>query len=410
MTRTSRGARTRRRRSFVVVIGVTTVALVVLFRPGGHAPSVNADGPDPSVEPTTAATPPADSGGVDAWLAWVPGGFPASFRTRIARADGLSTTVMVAGDTLWMTASHDAGGSIVDRPTSPYAIPIDAFAVDPTSYAPFLPASDRARVVAALGAGKAVLGQRSADLRRLGPGGTMSFGPSTVEVGAVVPDDEVGWSEFLVNRDVGERLGIADDRYLLAFGDPGLTLSRFSSDVRALLPADTPLRTVRPGGTRFVRVASGVDPPIVMKEVFGEFDAYPQSADPAYLTMDRSWYDAHISTRPVPLLGDVTCNDALFPMLVGALQQVQAAGLGSELHVYSGCYAPRTVARSTTAPPSQHAYGAAIDINAPENPYGGTPTMDPRIVKIFEHWGFDWGGDFLIPDGMHFEYGVAPGG
>ena len=97
-------------------------------------------------------------------------------------------------------------------------------------------------------------------------------------------------------------------------------------------------------------------------------------------------------------------------MLIGALRQVQAAGLGSELHVYSGCYAPRTVARSTIAPPSQHAYGAAIDINAPENPYGGTPTMDPRIVKIFEHWGFDWGGDFLIPDGMHFEYGVAPTG
>jgi hypothetical protein len=105
----------------------------------------------------------------------------------------------------------------------------------------------------------------------------------------------------------------------------------------------------------------------------------------------------------------VTCNRAFFPALVGALKDVQAAGLGGEIHTYSGCYAARTVARSSTAPPSQHAYGAAIDINAPENPYGATPTMDPKIVRIFERWGFLWGGDFLTPDGMHFEYGAPPG-
>jgi len=93
----------------------------------------------------------------------------------------------------------------------------------------------------------------------------------------------------------------------------------------------------------------------------------------------------------------------------GARAHVEAAGLGNEIHTYSGCYAPRTVARSATAPPSQHAYGAAIDINAPENPYGSTPTMDPKIVRIFQRWGFMWGGDFLTPDGMHFEYGEPPG-
>jgi hypothetical protein len=64
------------------------------------------------------------------------------------------------------------------------------------------------------------------------------------------------------------------------------------------------------------------------------------------------------------------------------------------------------VARSDTAPPSQHAYGAAIDIDAPANGYGDTtPAMDPRVVEVFERHGFLWGGDFLIPDGMHFEYG-----
>src|SRR5207247_11049851 len=93
--------------------------------------------------------------------------------------------------------------------------------------------------------------------------------------------------------------------------------------------------------------------------------------------IDPAWYDAHIVTRTVPLLGAVTCNRILFPALIGALSDVEAAGLGGEIHTYSGCYAPRTVARSLTAPPSYHAYGAAIDINAPENPYGSEPTWIP---------------------------------
>ena len=35
---------------------------------------------------------------------------------------------------------------------------------------------------------------------------------------------------------------------------------------------------------------------------------------------------------------------------------------------------------------------------------GVATAQDPRIVKIFERWGFAWGGDWLIPDGMHFEF------
>jgi hypothetical protein len=186
-----------------------------------------------------------------------------------------------------------------------------------------------------------------------------------------------------------------------------MTFHRFASIMHRLIPG-TPVRMLPPGGSTYMRIASGVNPPIVTKEMFGEFSAYPQSADPAYLTVDPDWYDTHIVTRTVPILGAVTCNRALFPMLIGALTDVQHAGLGSELHVYSGCYAARTVARSPTAPPSQHAYGAAIDINAPENPYGAQPTMDPRIVHIFQKWGFLWGGGFLTPDGMHFEYGSHP--
>jgi hypothetical protein len=410
MTRISR-AQAQRRRVFAALSVITVIGLAVIFWPKGssehpaQAARTGSAGSQVTVAPT--ATTPSDT--VSAWLAWVPGGFPESFRNKIPSADGIAQDVVVEGDTLWMTASHDAGGRVVDQPPSPYKIPIDAFAVDPNDYAPFLPADQRDAVVGALRDGKAVLGSSSAKLRGIGVGGSMSFGGATVQVGAIAPDDAVGWSELLVNRDIGQRLGIEHERYLLAFGDDGLTLPRFTSDVRSLIPSDSDLRTVPPGGTRYVRVASGVNPPVVFKQVFGEFDAYPRTDDPVYLNMDHAWYETHIQTRNVPIFTQpVTCNRAFFPALVGALKDVQAAGLASEIHTYSGCYAARTVARSSIAPPSNHAYGAAIDINAPENPYGGTPTMDPRIVRIFEKWGFIWGGRFLIPDGMHFEYGSAP--
>src|SRR5207249_11437614 len=67
-----------------------------------------------------------------------------------------------------------------------------------------------------------------------------------------------------------------------------------------------------------------------------------RSDDPAYLNVDPAWYDTHVQTRTVPLLGAVTCNAQLFPALIGALTDVEAAGLGRAIHIYSGCYAARS--------------------------------------------------------------------
>ena len=345
--------------------------------------------------------------GPDNYLAWVPGGFDdPAFRRKMERLAGLDEVVVVAGDTLWLRKTEDADGRVVHEPAPPFAFPIDAFAVDANDYAPFVGASVREEIVRTLRAGRAVLGERSAMLRRLGPGGTLVFRNGSVRVGAVVPDEAVGWAEVLLSREVGRRLGIAHERYLLAQPSEPLTRPVWK---RKLLPfvGDDPLRVDVAGATTFVRVASGVKPPILIKQRFGEFAATPQ-ADPAYLTIDPAWVERNIVTTEVPLLGTVTCHRKLIPMVRGALYEVAAAGLASEITVYSGCWASRTVARSPTAPPSYHAYGAAIDINAPQNPYGSKPTMDREIVRIFESWGFNWGGDFLIPDGHHFEFWRVP--
>jgi hypothetical protein len=341
-----------------------------------------------------------------AYLAWVPGGFEdPRFREGAEQLD-LNEAVVVAGDTLWLGRTEDADGRVVQDPPQPFAFPIDAFAVQPSDYAPFVGPSVRGELVQALRQGKAVLGARSAKLRKLGVGGVLKFRTGNVRVGAVVPDDAVGWSEVMVSREVGTRLGISHERYLLGLADDPLTKPEWRRMLRPLI-GDEPLRVDLPGRTPYVRVASGVRPPIVFKQIFGEFAAAPQAGS-AYFTIEQSWVDRNIVTTDVPLLGSITCHRKLIPMVRGAIEDVMAAGLSSEIKVYSGCWAARTVARSLTAPPSYHAYGAAIDINAPENPYGTTPTQDPRIVRIFEDWGFNWGGDFLIPDGHHFEFWSLP--
>jgi hypothetical protein len=413
-TPSSRRRRVARRRQLAAVVAVVLLggaAALAWPRAGDPTPARAGQEPTGAATPAGGADAPSDAPYVapPAWLAWISGGFPDGFRAAAEELAGFQEVVVVAGDTLWLTRSRDADGRVVDRPDPPLRIPIDAFAVDPGDYAPFVAEPTRAALVGALEAGRAVLGASSAALRRVGPGGTLRFGPIELEVGAVVPDDAVGWSELLVSREVGARLGIEHDRHLLGLaGNGALTEAAFGRRVAALLPAGTPIRVDAPGATPYVRVASGVRPAVVMKDVFGEFSAALRP-DGVYLDVDPAWVDANIFTRDVPLLGAVTCHRKLFPPLRAAIAELRARGLGSLVEVYSGCWAARTVARSPTAPPSFHAYGAAIDVNAPSNPYGQPPTMDRRLVEAFERQGFNWGGDFLIPDGHHFEYWGPPG-
>jgi hypothetical protein len=47
----------------------------------------------------------------------------------------------------------------------------------------------------------------------------------------------------------------------------------------------------------------------------------------------------------------------------------------------------------------------AIDTNTLGSCQGcAPPDMDCRTVRIFRKHGFAWGGNFLRPDGMHFEW------
>ena len=83
-----------------------------------------------------------------------------------------------------------------------------------------------------------------------------------------------------------------------------------------------------------------------MKQRFGEFAATPQ-ANPAYLTIDPTWVERNIVSTEVPLLGTVTCHRKLIPMVRGALYEIGASSLASEIKVYSDA---GHLARSRGAP------------------------------------------------------------
>ena len=140
--------------------------------------------PDDGRVPAADASPPAAS----TFLAWTPGGLPREFDARLRRLRVVHRHVVVASDVVWMTRSTSSDGGIVDQPKSPFAIPLEATAVDPASFAPFLPQADRSRVEAALAAGEGILGASSADLRDLGPGGTIEIGDHSVRIAHVLPD------------------------------------------------------------------------------------------------------------------------------------------------------------------------------------------------------------------------------
>lgn len=87
-------------------------------------------------------------------------------------------------------------------------------------------------------------------------------------------------------------------------------------------------------------------------------------------------------------------------------KKIDALGISK----YAGAYNPRKVRGSATKW-SNHAYGAAIDLNAEENGFGkGHGSIPQPVIDAFKRQGARWGGDYKgRTDPMHFEFCDATG-
>jgi hypothetical protein len=102
----------------------------------------------------------------------------------------------------------------------------------------------------------------------------------------------------------------------------------------------------------------------------------------------------------------IFCNTLLIAPLEKALRNLIARGKASEMKTWDGCYIVRN-ARGLSSW-SLHAWGLAIDVNAATNQLGKKPTLSAAFVKCFTDAGFEWGGPWSRPDGMHFQLKALP--
>ncbi len=99
-----------------------------------------------------------------------------------------------------------------------------------------------------------------------------------------------------------------------------------------------------------------------------------------------------------------TCHRLVVPHFQGAFGKIVEKNLYTSLKTFDGCFNIRNMRGSGNW--STHAWGIAIDLDAPWNPFGQTSFgMREEVVQCFEDEGFVWGGRWRPrPDAMHFQY------
>ncbi|MEX0659165.1 MAG: M15 family metallopeptidase [Egibacteraceae bacterium] len=223
---------------------------------------------------------------------------------------------------------------------------------------------------------------------------------TTLRVGALASNGAPPVADAIVSSDTGEELGLEGTRSVLisvagdsSAGDVAERVEQAIGMVPEVLEQPTEQRAFLSGAAA--------------RNAFEPFN-YVSFGD-GMIQIDSAWVRRNIVRAEVPILrGAVVCHRLLIPQLRGALQEIKDRGLADLIDPtqYGGCWVPRHILFNADRGLSMHAWGLAADFNVSTNGYGATPQMDPRIVEIFDRWGFVWGGRWGTPDGMHFELGA----
>jgi hypothetical protein len=127
---------------------------------------------------------------------------------------------------------------------------------------------------------------------------------------------------------------------------------------------------------------------------------------PAHLEKAMVLWDVPAELEIGTIPKRIYCNRDLVQPLDRAFRALIASGRVKELKTWDGCFNIRNKRGSRST--SLHSWGVAIDVNAAWNGFGHRPQLSPEFVQCFTRAGFDWGGTWSKPDGMHFQLSVLP--
>jgi hypothetical protein len=276
--------------------------------------------------------------------------------------------------------------------------------VDPLAFRPIAPepTRDAPFVWSSLIRGDAVVTFAAAEEMGIEGAAAIELGAAgRTTVGAYADSGVPNYADILVNEKVGEELGLTDARLAVVGSKDGADREAIRSALAQRLDGEQ-LVNLLPETPSFLSAGS---PEMVGAET-GLIPTMPfELAEGGFIKPDENWIAENITTATVPIIGEVTCNRIMIAPLFRALSEIEQKGLSELIRPddYGGCYVPRFIDRDPKNPLSMHAFGLALDLNVSTNLLGSQGDMDPRVVEIFNRWGFAWGGIWDRPDPMHFE-------
>jgi len=391
-------------------------ALVMMCALLGQSLAAPADAPVVSIEGAAAAGAPAAyiTALGDAVSIFQTGELTAPIRDAAfaAASDAGAAAVTGRGFSAGMTAVR-RGATTIQQSSGPgWGFPMSITAFPLEALGGILGRS----IAAPISEGTVVMGQTSAGLRGAVVGDRvdlMTAGGGTVAftIGMVAADSAIGSTEILMSTQQASLLGAALDTRVLIYG-------RFDRSALQTALAQRGL-----AGNSKVRIRQSWDAPDPdstmsmsrTKALLGEFQMnYSNLTELGWTAVDDAWRNQYLppAREDYPAGIKAMCNKTVKGDLTAALQEVVDAGLAGGIDVansnsYGGCSPGQArLARITQSlgSVSRHSWGQPIDINTITNCQGCVPPMDCRIVRIFRKHNFAWGGNFLTPDGMHFEW------